>query len=223
MKKLRKGFFSILLIILTTFFCTLNIEAAEAATDVVVVDESIEEAQNEFINTVNITMPILTDTIERISLSNNEIEKLIHSSCEKALEPVESITIDHTSRNVSIIYEIDATKGDVTDLINISLYNFFSLLNDFDLYNFHFEIYVKSMDSNMRVSKARYSSYTFNSENLISLNLEELTHHEFVLYADKTWVNNEGKEGYTKAIETDDLQLKIINILKSYIQYKISD
>ena len=86
-----------------------------------------------------------------------------------------------------------------------------------------FEIYVKSMDSNMRVSKARYSSYTFNSENLISLNLEELTHHEFVLYADKTWVNNEGKEGSTKAIETDDLQLKIINILKSYIQYKISD
>ena len=51
----------------------------------------------------------------------------------------------------------------------------------------------------------------------------DLTHNEFVLYADKTWVNNEGKEGSTKAIETDDLQLKIINILKSYIQYKISN
>lgn len=181
-----------------------------------------ESNEKENIETNYITINVLTDTFkdEKV-LSKKEIDNLINSSVEKFLIDNDLTDVNHSAREVNITYSVDLNEGDAETLINTSLYNFIKSLKNFDYYDFNFDIYVKYIDKNYRTVKTKYASYTFNRETLGKFNWEEISILNFVSFADRIWTDSNGEESINKEIQTDELQLKILEIFKSYIQYKI--
>ena len=211
MSKLKSFFMFSTLCILLIFSVKVNAQ-----------ELSKQDKSTNGIETVLVSMPVLTDDIDINVLSNKEIEDLINQNSEKYLKDVDSIDINHTGRQIDIVYSVNEADGEINDLINISIYNFLKSLGDFDFYSINFDVYLKTTDSNQRASKQKFASYMFKSETISSLDFEKIEYADFVSYADKFWTIEKGDEENDKTIEGDAFQLKIISILKSYIQYKIS-
>lgn len=186
-----------------------------------------EETTNEVVENVKITsnhidMDVLTGEIDNKILSNKEIDSLINTSCTKSFDELESLDIDHLNRKVTATISIDSSKGEIDNLINISLYNFFKSLKELPYYEYSFDVQQKITDSNYRVSKARYNTYIFTPKILQGIDFDNLSPLEFLEYANRIEAGSveviNGKE-----IGVDDFKLKIIAILKSYIQYTINN
>lgn len=176
----------------------------------------------ENIKTINITMNTLTDNYSNSILSDKEIEQLITTSTDKSFEEISDININHTGRDITIKVLIDENKGNVDSLINTGIFNYFYLTKDFNLYNTNFEIEVRFENANGRMMKQHMYSYTFNKETLQKIDWENIDYKDFTKNADKYWTITEGEQENDKLAE-DSFQLKIINILKDYVSYKLNN
>lgn len=184
---------------------------------------SAEDVQNNKIQTNYVSMETLTDSFDYgyKLFTKNEIEDLINSSCQEILKDVDFIEINHSARDINIVYSINLSDDIPENTINRSLFDFIKSLNGFNYYDLNFEIYLKSVDKNYRTIKHKYASYTFNRETLSHLIWEDLTEDGFIKYADRIWTNIDGEQTIYKEKIVDELQLKILEIFKSYIQYKL--
>lgn len=207
--------FSILLI--TPVFADSTIEETTKKVEI--------DLKTEKIKTENVSMNTYIDqNLEQYKiLDSNEIETTFISIAEKSFKELSDIDFNHEEKLVTIEFMINEDDGNTTALINTGIYNFLKGIKEVINYSIDFEAIVRYTDSNGRYLKKPLYRYSYKTENLISFDWENMNFSEITSLCNETYIYETDEVIKNHNSNEDNLQVKIINILKYYIGEKISN
>lgn len=156
-------------------------------------------------------------------LSENEVEDLFNSVSNKSFKELSKINFNHEENSVKISFMINEDDGNTDLLINTSIYNFLNGIKEVVNYSIDFEAIVRYTDSNGRYLKKPLYRYSYETENLIAIDWENVDFKEMTSLCNEIYCYETDETIKTNVLNKDNMQVKIINILKYYIGEKINN